>query len=225
MTMNRVCALTGAEFPLFAFSHCRDVVAAVSKAGGFGVAAARPQWNQVAIADGTYELTVVATNLSSQASAIRAVVFTRLLVRSTQGQALGYRDNVIFSRPTMIASGPRSPDRATSAGRPAAASSPGWRVVGYWNYDAADGQHLASQGLVLRPTSGAGLGEQWTAQLELKNHAALSPRTRSLWPVKIHPGQRKVCADYPGYPTYSAFIDMPGTSDDGVYLVAPCSGD
>lgn len=34
---NRVCALTGAEFPLFAFSHCRDVVAAVSKAGGFGV--------------------------------------------------------------------------------------------------------------------------------------------------------------------------------------------
>jgi NAD(P)H-dependent flavin oxidoreductase YrpB (nitropropane dioxygenase family) len=36
-SMNRVCAMTGAEFPLFAFSHCRDVVAAVSKAGGFGV--------------------------------------------------------------------------------------------------------------------------------------------------------------------------------------------
>ena len=34
---NLVCRLTGAEFPLFAFSHCRDVVAAVSKAGGFGV--------------------------------------------------------------------------------------------------------------------------------------------------------------------------------------------
>ncbi|HEY8352662.1 MAG TPA: nitronate monooxygenase [Sphingomonadales bacterium] len=29
--------LTGVEFPLFAFSHCRDVVAAVSRAGGFGV--------------------------------------------------------------------------------------------------------------------------------------------------------------------------------------------
>ncbi|MDB5725029.1 MAG: monooxygenase [Novosphingobium sp.] len=27
----------GIEFPLFAFSHCRDVVAAVSRAGGFGV--------------------------------------------------------------------------------------------------------------------------------------------------------------------------------------------
>lgn len=34
---NRLCALTGAQFPLFAFSHCRDVVAAVSRAGGFGV--------------------------------------------------------------------------------------------------------------------------------------------------------------------------------------------
>lgn len=34
---NALCRLTGADFPLFAFSHCRDVVAAVSKAGGFGV--------------------------------------------------------------------------------------------------------------------------------------------------------------------------------------------
>ncbi|MEY4953364.1 MAG: hypothetical protein RL299_1788 [Pseudomonadota bacterium] len=34
---NKVCRLTGCEFPLFAFSHCRDVVVAVSKAGGFGV--------------------------------------------------------------------------------------------------------------------------------------------------------------------------------------------
>ena len=34
---NALCRLTGCEFPLFAFSHCRDVVVAVSKAGGFGV--------------------------------------------------------------------------------------------------------------------------------------------------------------------------------------------
>lgn len=32
-----VCEMFGIEFPLFAFSHCRDVVAAVSRAGGFGV--------------------------------------------------------------------------------------------------------------------------------------------------------------------------------------------
>ena len=34
---TRACDLLGIEFPIFAFSHCRDVVAAVSKAGGFGV--------------------------------------------------------------------------------------------------------------------------------------------------------------------------------------------
>src|SRR5260370_13916093 len=31
------CDMLGIEFPLLAFSHCRDVVAAVSRAGGFGV--------------------------------------------------------------------------------------------------------------------------------------------------------------------------------------------
>ena len=34
---TRVCDMLGIEFPILAFSHCRDVVAAVSKAGGFGV--------------------------------------------------------------------------------------------------------------------------------------------------------------------------------------------
>lgn len=32
-----VCDLVGIEFPIFAFSHCRDVVAAVSRAGGMGI--------------------------------------------------------------------------------------------------------------------------------------------------------------------------------------------
>ncbi len=32
-----ICDMLGCEFPLVAFSHCRDVVAAVSNAGGFGV--------------------------------------------------------------------------------------------------------------------------------------------------------------------------------------------
>ncbi|MEN3273431.1 MAG: hypothetical protein V7636_2192, partial [Actinomycetota bacterium] len=34
---NRVCEMLGVEFPILAFSHCRDVVAAVTNAGGFGV--------------------------------------------------------------------------------------------------------------------------------------------------------------------------------------------
>lgn len=32
-----ICTLLGCDVPIFAFSHCRDVVAAVTKAGGFGV--------------------------------------------------------------------------------------------------------------------------------------------------------------------------------------------
>jgi NAD(P)H-dependent flavin oxidoreductase YrpB (nitropropane dioxygenase family) len=34
---SKICERLGIEFPLFAFSHCRDVVAEVSRAGGFGV--------------------------------------------------------------------------------------------------------------------------------------------------------------------------------------------
>jgi NAD(P)H-dependent flavin oxidoreductase YrpB (nitropropane dioxygenase family) len=34
---SAICQMLGIDFPLFAFSHCRDVVASVSRAGGFGV--------------------------------------------------------------------------------------------------------------------------------------------------------------------------------------------
>lgn len=37
MLNSKLCQRLGIEFPLFAFSHSRDVVAAVSKAGGMGV--------------------------------------------------------------------------------------------------------------------------------------------------------------------------------------------
>src|SRR3978361_962096 len=37
-----ICDRLGIELPIFAFSHCRDVVAAVSKAGGYGVLGALP---------------------------------------------------------------------------------------------------------------------------------------------------------------------------------------
>jgi len=35
--ITNICEALGIEFPLFAFSHCRDVVVEVSKAGGMGV--------------------------------------------------------------------------------------------------------------------------------------------------------------------------------------------
>lgn len=37
MMNSPVCRMLGIEFPLLAFTHCRDVVVAVSKAGGMGV--------------------------------------------------------------------------------------------------------------------------------------------------------------------------------------------
>jgi hypothetical protein len=34
---NPLCEKLGIDVPIFAFTHCRDVVVAVSRAGGFGV--------------------------------------------------------------------------------------------------------------------------------------------------------------------------------------------
>ncbi len=34
---TKICEMLGVEFPILAFTHCRDVVAAVTKAGGYGV--------------------------------------------------------------------------------------------------------------------------------------------------------------------------------------------
>lgn len=192
-------------------------------AGGFGDLSNRPQWRQTAVADSSYSLTVIATNLSTKAKSVRAVIFTRLLVRSAQGQTLGYRDKVIFSKPAMIASAPPTTNTGSSMGSPTPTPDT-WQVVGYWNYDAADGQHLPTQGLVMRDVPGNGLGQQWHSHLELKNHSSLSPKNRSLWPVMINTKQHKVCANYPGYPNYQTFIDMPGESADGVYQISECSG-
>ena len=34
---SKICSSLNIDFPLIAFSHCRDVVVEVSKAGGMGV--------------------------------------------------------------------------------------------------------------------------------------------------------------------------------------------
>ena len=34
---TKICDDLNIEYPIFGFTHCRDVVVAVSKAGGFGV--------------------------------------------------------------------------------------------------------------------------------------------------------------------------------------------
>ena len=67
-----ICDDLGIEFPIFAFTHCRDVVVAVSKAGGFGVLGAvgfspeqleiELQWIDEHIGDHPYGVDIVIPN-------------------------------------------------------------------------------------------------------------------------------------------------------------------
>jgi NAD(P)H-dependent flavin oxidoreductase YrpB (nitropropane dioxygenase family) len=69
---TELCDQLGIEFPIFAFTHCRDVVVAVSKAGGFGVLGAvgfTPEqleielaWIDENIGDHTYGVDIVIPN-------------------------------------------------------------------------------------------------------------------------------------------------------------------
>jgi hypothetical protein len=43
---THVTQMFGIEYPIFAFTHCRDVVVAVSKAGEFGVLGAALHTNE-----------------------------------------------------------------------------------------------------------------------------------------------------------------------------------
>ncbi len=94
-------------------------------------------------------------------------------------------------------------------------------LVGYWDYDEIDGRHLA-QGVRLLEAPGAALGTRWQYRLELVDHAELPARQRQLWPVELHRDARRVCINYPGYPTYAAYVDAPEDEADGVYLFGPC---
>src|SRR6476659_2989971 len=67
-----ICNDLGIEYPIFAFTHCRDVVVAVSKAGGFGVLGAvgytpeqleiELKWIDENIGDHTYGVDIVIPN-------------------------------------------------------------------------------------------------------------------------------------------------------------------
>jgi NAD(P)H-dependent flavin oxidoreductase YrpB (nitropropane dioxygenase family) len=69
---TRICDELNIEFPIFAFSHCRDVVVAVSKAGGFGVLGAvgftpeqleiELKWIDDNIGDHSYGIDIVIPN-------------------------------------------------------------------------------------------------------------------------------------------------------------------
>lgn len=98
-----------------------------------------------------------------------------------------------------------------------------WQTVGFWNYDEIDGQYLG-QGMILRTNKNNSTDKKWNAYLELKSHEKLPVRERTLWPVQINTSAKKVCANYPGYPSYQVHIDMPGEDNDGIYFVEECRG-
>lgn len=99
-----------------------------------------------------------------------------------------------------------------------------WEVVGYWDYDGADGQSLGA-GLHAVQKPGENFGQKWSYHLEMIQHDQLPNRRRQLWPVYLNRLEGKVCAPYPNYPSYPATLDLPGDQYDGVYRFSGCTPD
>jgi NAD(P)H-dependent flavin oxidoreductase YrpB (nitropropane dioxygenase family) len=79
------CRMLGVEFPLLAFSHCRDVVAAVSRSGGFGVFGASgctPEQLEV-------ELAWIDGHVDGRPYGVDLLVPENLSIRTEAGATLG----------------------------------------------------------------------------------------------------------------------------------------
>jgi NAD(P)H-dependent flavin oxidoreductase YrpB (nitropropane dioxygenase family) len=82
---TKLCRMLGIEFPLLAFSHCRDVVASVSRAGGFGVfgaAGTMPEQLEV-------ELGWIDARVDGKPYGVDLLVPENLSVRTEAGATLG----------------------------------------------------------------------------------------------------------------------------------------
>ncbi len=80
-----ICRMLGIEFPLLAFSHCRDVVAAVSRSGGFGVFGASgctPEQLEV-------ELAWIDAHIEGKPYGVDLLVPENLSIRTEVGATLG----------------------------------------------------------------------------------------------------------------------------------------
>jgi NAD(P)H-dependent flavin oxidoreductase YrpB (nitropropane dioxygenase family) len=80
-----LCQLLGIGFPLVAFSHCRDVVAAVSRAGGFGVLGAASRTPEQL----ETELAWIDANIDGRPYGVDLLVPENLSVRSGAGATQG----------------------------------------------------------------------------------------------------------------------------------------
>jgi NAD(P)H-dependent flavin oxidoreductase YrpB (nitropropane dioxygenase family) len=101
-----ICDELGIEFPIFAFTHCRDVVVAVSKAGGFGVLGAvgfTPEqleielnWIDEHIGDHTYGVDIVIPNkYEGMDSGLSAEELTKMLRSMVPQEHLDFAKKIL----------------------------------------------------------------------------------------------------------------------------------
>ncbi|HEY4040448.1 MAG TPA: nitronate monooxygenase [Rhodopila sp.] len=82
---TQLCRMLGIEFPLLAFSHCRDVVAAVSRSGGFGVlgaAAYTPEQLET-------ELSWIDAHIDGKPYGVDLLIPENLSIRTGAGATIG----------------------------------------------------------------------------------------------------------------------------------------
>jgi len=101
-----LCDELGIEFPIFAFTHCRDVVVAVSKAGGFGVLGAvgfTPEqleielnWIDEHIGDHSYGVDIVIPNkYEGMDSGLSADELTKMLQSMVPQEHLDFAKKIL----------------------------------------------------------------------------------------------------------------------------------
>ena len=129
----------GIDFPILAFSHCRDVVAEVSKAGGFGVLGAitftpeelevELQWIEKQIGDKPYGVDVLLPSKEGEiASGAKSVA--DLLPEAQVDFVLHLlAEHGIERRAKSFGAAPVSPARETFFGRGARPRSSRWRFA------------------------------------------------------------------------------------------------
>src|ERR1700684_1976910 len=82
---TKLCRMPGSEYPLGSFSHCRDVVAAVSQSGGFGVLGAAGYTPEQL---GT-ELAWIDAHVDGKPYGVDLLIPENLAVRTEAGATLG----------------------------------------------------------------------------------------------------------------------------------------
>jgi len=113
---TQLCDDLGIEFPIFAFTHCRDVVVAVSKAGGFGVLGAvgfSPEqleielnWIDEHIGDHPYGVDIVIPNKYEGMDAeMSTEELTKMLQEMVPQQHLDFARNLLIEHGVPLVEG------------------------------------------------------------------------------------------------------------------------